>query len=201
MKKSRLIILCFITLVWTFLVYFNGLYDFDMVIYKYIESFRCNGLTYFFKFVTFFAGVKFIIFVCILSFILYYYKRYKYCLWLLIIIVFSTLLNLFVKFIVGRDRPLMLYWLVEESNYSFPSGHSMTAMVFYGFVCYLINRCKIDKKYKVIVNCLLYCLVLLVGLSRIYLGVHYFSDVIGGYLYGLIVLFVSRLYLERGNKI
>lgn len=201
MKKSRLIILCFITLVWTFLVYFNGLYSFDMTIYKFIESFRCAGFTYFFKVITFFASVKYIIMICLLMFIMFCYKKDKRFLYLVLIIIFSTCFNLIVKFIVGRERPSMLYWLIEESNYSFPSGHSMTAMVLYGCVCYFINRCFINKKYKIVINCLLWGLICLIGLSRIYLGVHYFSDVVGGYLYGLIVLFVSKLYLERGNKI
>lgn len=199
MKKNLFIILCFFTLLWTFLVYFNGLYGFDMVVYKFIESFRCASLTWLFKFITFFASVKFIIMICILSFIIYYYSKDRKFLYLILVIICSTLFNLVIKFIVGRDRPLMLYWLIEESNYSFPSGHSMMAMVFYGCLGYVINRCKLDKKYKYIINCLLSSLILLIGLSRIYLGVHYFSDVIGGYLYGLIVLYISKLIIERRN--
>lgn len=195
------ILLCLVTLIWTFLVYFNGLYFVDMSIFDFISSFRCDVLTYFFKFITFFASVKYIIFVCILSFIIYYYKKNKLALSLLITIVLSTIVNLGVKFIVGRDRPLMLYWLVEESNYSFPSGHSMTAMVVYGYVAMLLFKSKISRRYKVLLGVFLGFLILLIGVSRIYLGVHYFSDVIGGYLYGLIVIYICKFIMERRNLI
>ena len=88
-----------------------------------------------------------------------------------------------------RPRPPRRLQLVTETNYSFPSGHSMSAMVGYGF--FIIQLRKSDLKYKKIWIGLCMVMIVLIGLSRIYLGVHYFSDVLGGYLIGLsYILFV-----------
>ena len=108
--------------------------------------------------------------------------RFKYILPLGIAVGTSGIINLVVKSMVKRERPIIK--IVEESGFSFPSGHSMNNMVLYSFIAFLVLRdMKDDKKYIIVF--LLYLFIFLVGLSRIYLGVHFFSDVLAGFSLGL----------------
>ena len=107
-------------------------------------------------------------------------------------LIISTVLNFGLKNIVRRARPDE-FRIIEEAGYSFPSGHSMVSMAFYGLLIYLIYK-KVNNKY--LKNCLIILLsiiILLIGLSRIYLGVHYTSDVLAGFLLGIsyLIIFVS----------
>lgn len=194
MKKNSLFIILIFAFIWSILVYFNILDSIDIWIYSLIRLIRNSYLTSIFKFITFFAGVKYTIILCILSFIIYYYKGDKRCLNLIILVILCTLINLIIKNIIGRERPDIAYRLVSESGFSFPSGHSMISTVIYGYLISII-----DNKWC---KYLLVLLILLIGFSRIYLGVHYFSDIIGGYLYGIIVLILGNKFLiERGNNL
>lgn len=105
------------------------------------------------------------------------------------------LLNRILKTIVARPRPSVLR-LVAEKGYSFPSGHAMVSMGFYGFLIYLVCVNIKNKKVKYPLIVLLGLLILSIGLSRIYLGVHYFTDVIGGFIIAIIYLavFIKFIY-------
>lgn len=94
-----------------------------------------------------------------------------------------------LKLFFGRPRPLGEH-LTYATGYSFPSGHAMLSLIFYGFIAYLVvAQAKAEKKPAVILPAA--ALILLIGISRIYLNVHYASDVLGGYLFGAIILFIS----------
>ena len=107
-----------------------------------------------------------------------------------------TLVNQVIKHIIRRPRPNVLR-LVEESGYSFPSGHSMVSMAFYGIIIYLVYKNVSNKYLKWILIILLSLLILSIGFSRIYVGVHYFTDVAGGFLLGLAYLII---YINICNK-
>jgi len=111
-------------------------------------------------------------------------------------LLISTALNLILKNIVQRPRPIE-YRLIDESGYSFPSGHSMVSAAFYGFMIYLIYVNIKNKKVKSLMMVLLSILVILIGTSRIYLGVHYTSDVIAGFLISLSYLLVYISIIKR----
>ena len=126
-------------------------------------------------------------------------KKIVLTIWLNLLI--APLINSFIKMIIQRPRPTE-YRLIDEKGYSFPSGHSMVSMAFYGFLIYLIYKYVKNKKLKIISIILLGILIALIGISRIYLGVHYTSDVIGGYLISVSYLIiyigiVKKLILEK----
>lgn len=166
----------------------------DYNVYKFIISFKCDFLTLFFKFITFMASVYFIV---IISVILLCVKKIRYRKVMLVNIINDCVLNLILKDIFKRDRPYELMMVVEK-GYSFPSGHAMIACVFYGFLIYLIYKSNISFGYKVIGIAILSMLIILIGVSRIYLGVHFATDVIGGYIVGICYLMIfSKFILNR----
>jgi len=109
----------------------------------------------------------------------------------LLLLVFSVsgaaLFNLLLKSIFQRERP-NLHRLAEETGFSFPSGHSMAAFALYGVLAYLLWRHIGSKKGRLALIALAALFVLSIGLSRIYLGVHYPSDVLAGYLASMVWL-------------
>ena len=119
-------------------------------------------------------------------------------------LVIATILNIILKNIVQRPRPDE-YRLITETGYSFPSGHSMVSMAFYGYFIYLTFKYLKNKKLKVLLIIFLSILIILIGITRIYLGVHYTSDVIAGFLISICYLIiytslVKKYILEKEDK-
>ena len=116
-------------------------------------------------------------------------------------LVIITVLNQLLKRILQRPRPTE-FRIIEETGYSFPSGHSMVSMAFYGYLIYLIYRYVKNKYVKWIAIAFLSVLICSIGVSRIYLGVHYTSDVLGGFLVSIsyLILFIStvnKFFIEK----
>ncbi len=97
------------------------------------------------------------------------------------------LLTGITKIIVDRPRP-MFNLIPFPDKYSFPSGHTLTSIVFYTFLCYIATM---NRKTRIILLPLIIGMILLIGLSRIYLGVHYTSDVIGAILLSVPLLLMN----------
>lgn len=153
--------------------------QFDNMIYTWLSNIIKEPITTFAKIITTMGAGYVIIPVCIIS-VIYFWKKKesKYIIVNLITIFFS---NQLLKRIVERPRPEG-FRIVEELGYSFPSGHSMVSMAFYGLFIYFIYE-KVKNKYiKWTSIILLTLLIVLIGISRIYLGVHYASDVLAGFL-------------------
>lgn len=94
-----------------------------------------------------------------------------------------------------RERPLEVAYY-PETGYSFPSGHSATAMLLYGLLAYWLIRGQRHRGRKIVIGMAAISLILIVGFSRIYLGVHFLSDVVGGYLLGICWLIVGIVLTE-----
>jgi undecaprenyl-diphosphatase len=109
---------------------------------------------------------------------------------LLVLFTAMTSLNYLFKFIIGRPRPPaeLVEIMVQESNNGFPSAHAFTSMVLLGFLTYLLYTHVRGTHLTLAMIGILPILILLVGVSRVYLGVHWPSDVIAGYAIGGIFL-------------
>lgn len=196
--KILLVILSSIFIVLTILVKMNLTCEFDKIIYEFIISYKNNSITNIFKIITDLGDTIAIISILILSFLLFKNKIYPKIMALNICCI--VVINQILKHIIRRPRPEILR-LVEESGFSFPSGHSMASFGFYGFIIYMIYISKLNKNLKIILISIFSLLILLIGISRIYLGVHYASDVVGGFIMSLICLLLvitfSKKYLKK----
>lgn len=178
--------------VFLFISYFVVTRDtltFDTVIREYLYSLRSDSLTVVFRTITYFGNKQTISIFCILL-LLVPATRFAYG----IPVSISTLLAVSVQYALKvsfhRARPDLALHLINQGGYSFPSGHSFSAFIFYSMLIWL---CRVNIKNKTAANAvtvLLACLAAAIGISRIYLGVHYPSDVLGGWSMGLCIVMV-----------
>lgn len=167
----------------------------DIIGYKIISTFLISDFaTPIAKFITNFGGAIFLVIATITLFIVI--RNKKIGISILSNLAIVTVLNQLIKRILQRPRPTE-YRIIEETGYSFPSGHSMVSMAFYGYFIYLIYKYVKNKYVKWISIILLSLLICLIGISRIYLGVHYTSDVLGGFLISISYLII---YISAANK-
>lgn len=197
MKLNKKIILLILTLILFIIIYLlkvDKLNWFDQSIYNFISSFHCNLLTLFFKFITKFGSFTYIFIFIIV--ILIFIKDKLLSALISINSLIGAFINKVLKSIFVRPRPDVLR-LVEQGGYSFPSGHAMASTIFYGMLIYLIYKSDINSKFKHIIISFLIILILLIGISRIYLGVHYASDIIAGYLVSIIYLIIFISFINK----
>lgn len=167
-------------------LYNNEIISIDVFMHDLVvNNLRSDGLTFIMLFITNFCNP--IILILLSLVILLICKDKKMGLIIMINLFVSILLNIIFKGIIQRDRPLEDF-LIIESGYSFPSGHSMVSMAYYGLIIYFIYKKIKDKRVRNVLMILIGFLILAIGFSRIYLGVHFASDVIGGFLISIIYL-------------
>ena len=167
-------------------LYNNEIISIDVFMHDLVvNNLRSDGLTFIMLFITNFCNP--IILILLSLVILLICKDKKMGLIIIINLLVSILLNIIFKWIIQRDRPLEDF-LIIESGYSFPSGHSMVSMAYYGLIIYFIYKKVEDKRVRNVLMILIGLLILAIGFSRIYLGVHFASDVIGGFLISIIYL-------------
>ena len=151
----------------------------DIMGYKFVSTYLMSDFaTPITKFITNFGGAIFIIILTVILFVIIKNKKIG------------------ISRIVQRPRPTE-YRIIEETGYSFPSGHSMVSMAFYGYLIYLIYKYVKNKYLKYISIILLSILICSIGISRIYLGVHYTSDVLAGFMISISYLII---YISAVNK-
>ena len=157
----------------------------DTSVTQFLFTHRTPFFDQFFYTVTQFGSLKVVgILIPVVIVALFVYKKRDLLLPLIISLVGSELAMYFIKLGIHRPRPgeSVAYYL--EKSYSFPSGHATIAMAFYGFLIYFFVRLEGRLRSSYSISLVLSLLIFLIGFSRIYLGVHYLSDVLGGYLVG-----------------
>jgi membrane-associated phospholipid phosphatase len=121
-------------------------------------------------------------------------------LWALLLLLATGVAELFMavlKLLVARPRPPLEDARIVEAGFSFPSGHATAAATFYGTLAYLLIRCMSPDWLKALIGVTAALIVLAVGVSRIYLGVHYPTDVIGGWIIGFVWASICWLVAQR----
>jgi len=169
----------------------------DIIGYNFVKTYLIKKeITPIMKIVTFFGGATCLIGLTLVLFITIKNKKIGLLIGTNLIVI--TILNQIFKFILQRPRPTENR-IINENGYSFPSGHSMISMAFYGFLIYLIYKYVKNKKLKYISITLISILIIFIGISRIYLGVHYTSDVLAGFLFSISYLII--FILIANNKV
>jgi undecaprenyl-diphosphatase len=164
---------------------------FDEAVLRWFQSHRSPGLTRVAMEVTALGSGSVIIMVVLLASVFLWLTKHKWSVYVLMLVVFGgKLLNTLLKGGFGRERPSIVESITDVSSQSFPSGHAMSSIVAYGSIAYLIGRLEPSKRLRYTIWAVAILLVLAIGATRMYLGVHYPSDIIGGYVAGAAWIFV-----------
>ena len=134
--------------------------------------------------------------LALVAWFLFIKKHRWYSISVPVVALSSLLLMFFLKIIFHRDRPLSPL-LQAAQGYSFPSGHATMSITFYGLIIFLVWQNIKNVLLKWILTILLILLIIFIGISRVYLRVHYASDVLAGFCIGLMWLFLSLWILKR----
>ncbi|WP_238402992.1 phosphatase PAP2 family protein [Paenibacillus mesophilus] len=180
----------------------NKIAAFDSRLIAFIQGLENEPLTNVMKFFTWIGtGLPVAVISLIAAIFLYTVLGHRRELVLLMIVVVGTgLLNYTLKVWFHRDRPT-IYRIAEANGFSFPSGHSMLAFSLYGIIAYLLWKHIPRKAGRIALIVASTSFILMIGISRIYLGVHYPSDVIGGYLAsGSLMFALIWCYDRYGRK-
>lgn len=181
-----------------FLVIDRQVARFDGSVTSFIQGFESPALTAVMKFFSWIGSGRIVAIISLIV-LLILYKVWKYRSELVLfitVVVGSSILNRLLKSLFHRDRP-SLHRLVEASGFSFPSGHSMEAVALYGILAFLLWRHIETPLGRGVLIFVSLGMMMAIGISRIYLGVHYPSDVIGGYFAGGFWLFAAIGFYER----
>ena len=149
----------------------------DQQVYQGLQALTSEQLTGIMIVITFLGSTLGIIIICMICLVTHIKKGF----FISINVAIVAILNQLIKFIVARPRPDVIH-LVKETSYSFPSAHAMASMAVFGMIAYFLW-----KKHKVIAVLTL-SIPILIGITRIYLGVHFTSDVIAGFLFSITYL-------------
>ncbi len=166
----------------------------DIRILESISYIRCDFLTILMKIFSVIGDFSFY-FVIILFFFIFWDNKIKYKVTINLVVI--SLINNLLKVLIKRDRPYLA--MINESSYSFPSGHTMAATFFYGYLIYIVYKSKHSKRVKISFITSFSLIATLIIFSRLYLGVHYPSDVLVGFLISLTYLLVVINY--KGKKL
>lgn len=168
----------------------DNLCSFDRSVYAFVAPLITSAMTPLMQFISNVGDTTGMILICaVCALCLFLMKKNVLAICMISNLAITAASNVVLKHLFVRPRPTG-YRLVEISGYSFPSGHSMAAMAFYGFLIYLVWH-KVQIRWQRNLLCvLLGAMIVLIMLSRIYLGVHYASDVLAGASVALVILIV-----------
>lgn len=163
----------------------------DQTVLNFFVNHRVEWLSFVMMVITYSGSYMVVSGVTFLSAISFYIHKHARRILPLIVSVAGSAATVFViKNVFYRDRPAEIFHLVVETDSSFPSGHATAAMALYGFLIYIIwkhDRHYLKKPFIVLLS----ALIVLVGISRLYLGVHYLTDVLAGYAVGFVWILIS----------
>ncbi|MBR2564087.1 MAG: phosphatase PAP2 family protein [Paenibacillus sp.] len=184
----------------------NQIHRFDAVLIGWIQGLESPGMTQVMEFFTWIGSeLQVVVIAVVVMLVLYVFLHHRReLLFLASVLAGSTLLNTLLKLVFQRARPT-INRIIEVSGYSFPSGHSMAAFSLYGGLAFLIWKHIPSFTGRLFMIAASAAFILMIGISRIYLGVHYPSDIVGGYFLSGSWLFTCiwfyRRYLQRLSQL
>jgi len=203
MKNSRKLIFTstialFLFAIILILVLLNTAQTFDTSINSAIQNIQSPVLIKFSAIIGLIFDTKFLI-VVILILALYHFikKSEKDALFSIITISLGASMVYILKEIVQRARPLNI--LITETGFAFPSGHATMSLIFFGIITYLIFKNRKSKTLKQTTLVVSILAVLIIGLSRLILNAHWFTDILGGFALGAVILTICILFRKKLN--
>jgi len=183
----------------------NQIVGFDMTIISFVQGFETPFLTPIMKFFTFVgSGNSIKVLTAISVIILFFFFKFRSKLILFIVVMIgSHYVFRLLKSMFHRARP-DLHRLIEIGGYSFPSGHATNAITFYGILSYLLWHIIPTRFGRTLLVLVCTAMIVMIGLSRIYLGVHYPSDVLGGYCAGgfwlILAIWIYQFVMKKVHE-
>lgn len=180
--------------------------NFDIQVSQFLQKHHSVFLDKLMLSISIFGELPWSLLLVVLIAVIFFILKYRRESYYILSILLSGLVILGVKNIISRPRPTAEYVRLVEVNrfQSFPSGHVMSYLIFFGFMIVLMKTMKgINQQLRNFITYLSGVLIVTIPFSRIYLGAHWFSDILGGFLLGLIYLIVlCFFYLKRnGDKV
>ena len=204
--RRNLLFVIFIALITAFIslsvfVAHHIIWDADVKISLFIQQFQSAWLDKIMLAISFFGELPYSLLSVVVVALIFYWQKYKREALFISTVLLSGLIILGVKNVINRPRPTSFYVRLVEVNrfQSYPSGHTLSYVLFFGFLIILMTHLKdIPKTTRIIVSTISTFLIVMIAPSRIYLGAHWFTDTLGGFLLGLICLYpLCYFYFKR----
>ena len=203
--KWILYVLILSFLILSLYIYKHPVTEIDIAVSTTIQKYHSDAMDQMMKSISIFGEMPFSLIFVLLAAGTFYFTKFRIEAYFTSLVVFSGLLILLVKNIINRPRPTGFYVRLVEIYrlQSFPSGHVLSYVLFFGFMIVLMLTLKeINRAVKIIVTTVSVFLILAVPASRIYLGAHWFTDTVGGFILGIICLFpLCFFYFKQKEKL
>jgi membrane-associated phospholipid phosphatase len=162
----------------------DAIVHFDQALATELHSRTTTQTVQFWRFMSLFGSQIVIVVTTIVALYYAYRRRWLHLLMWLVAVIGGQILNVLLKEVFARPRPVFANPWATEITASFPSGHAMISMIFYGMLAYFLVIAVENVRTRIVIVFVATLMVVLIGISRMYLGVHYFSDVLAGFAAG-----------------
>lgn len=209
LKNQKVLISIFLTLLISFIslsvfITINPIVPFDIKVSEEVQKYQAKWLDYLMLAISLFGELPWSLVSVLMVAAIFYFNKFKRESYFITLILCSGLIILVVKNIINRPRPTSFYVRLVEINrfQSFPSGHVLSYVLFFGFLIILMKELKtIAKGWRHLITIVSIFLIIMIAPSRIYLGAHWFTDTLGGFLLGLICLYpLAYFYLKKSDR-
>ncbi|MEG2785377.1 MAG: phosphatase PAP2 family protein [Anaerovoracaceae bacterium] len=169
---------------------------FDTTVREWFYQLRRSGLNGIMIAITYMGNWQAIVMLC-LGLLVFNKTRKEIGVPLSMVSAVSVVIYKIIKSSFKRARPAVALHIINQGGYSFPSGHALNSLVVFGFLIYLIRKNVGNKRIANVLTGILSALIVLVGISRIYVGVHFPTDVLGGWFLGSAFLIIAIMVTEK----
>lgn len=175
--------------------------EIDISIMNFVATYRDLGMAKFWLVLTYIANWQIILtFSIIIAFLLALLKEKRKFIFFVSSVLAGEIIYTSLKTILHRARPDKIFALISHGGYSFPSGHATMSVIFYGLISYYLFTVFKKRWQKISVIAIFFTLILAIGFSRIFLGLHWASDIIAGWFLGFSILIFTLTFFRKKEK-